>query len=52
MAVTRLNHAVLFVRDVDVAADFYRPVFGFVELERPSRHARRLPALARGRQPP
>jgi catechol-2,3-dioxygenase len=35
MAITRLNHAVLFVRDVDVAATFYRSTFGFVELERP-----------------
>jgi catechol-2,3-dioxygenase len=34
--VTRLNHAVLFVRDADVAADFYHRVFGFVELERPA----------------
>ena len=33
--VTRLNHAVLFVRDADVAADFYHRVFGFDELERP-----------------
>jgi len=32
--VTRLNHAVLFVRDADVAADFYHRVFGFEELER------------------
>ena len=32
--VTRLNHAVLFVRDVDRAADFYQRVFGFEELER------------------
>jgi catechol-2,3-dioxygenase len=32
--VTRLNHAVLFVRDVDRAADFYHRVFGFEELER------------------
>ena len=35
MAVTRLNHAVLFVRDADAAAAFYREAFGFVELERP-----------------
>jgi catechol-2,3-dioxygenase len=34
--VTRLNHAVLFVRDADVAAEFYRNVFGFEELERPT----------------
>ncbi|HJW21074.1 MAG TPA: VOC family protein, partial [Candidatus Limnocylindrales bacterium] len=27
--VARLNHAVLFVRDVEVAADFYGHVFGF-----------------------
>src|SRR5438046_10610368 len=32
--VTRLNHAVLFVRDVDRAADFYQRVSGFEELER------------------
>ena len=36
MAVTRLNHAVLFVRDLDAAADFYRRAFGFVEVDRPS----------------
>jgi catechol-2,3-dioxygenase len=36
VGITRLNHAVLFVRDVDVAADFYRRAFGFEELERPS----------------
>jgi len=35
MNVTRLNHAVLFVRDVDRAAEFYRSVFGFEEMERP-----------------
>ena len=35
MAVTRLNHAVLFVRDADAAADFYRRAFGFEELARP-----------------
>jgi catechol-2,3-dioxygenase len=34
--ITRLNHAVLFVRDVDRAAEFYRSVFGFEEMERPS----------------
>jgi catechol-2,3-dioxygenase len=33
--VSRLNHAVLFVRDADVAANFYHRVFGFEELERP-----------------
>lgn len=27
--VARLNHAVLWVRDTDVAVDFYRRVFGF-----------------------
>ena len=36
MAITRLNHAVLFVRDVDAAAEFYRSVFGLVELQRPA----------------
>jgi catechol-2,3-dioxygenase len=36
MPITRLNHAVLFVRDVDRAAAFYREAFGFEELERPA----------------
>ena len=35
MPITRLNHAVLFVRDVDRAAAFYRDAFGFEEIERP-----------------
>jgi catechol-2,3-dioxygenase len=35
MPVTGLNHAVLFVRDVDATADFYRRTFGFEELNRP-----------------
>lgn len=35
MAITRLNHAVLFVRDADAAAGFYRRAFGFEELSRP-----------------
>jgi catechol 2,3-dioxygenase-like lactoylglutathione lyase family enzyme len=35
MAITRLNHAVLFVRDADAAAAFYRDAFGFEELTRP-----------------
>ncbi|HUF06644.1 MAG TPA: VOC family protein [Candidatus Binatia bacterium] len=35
MAITRLNHAVLFVRDIDAAAEFYRSAFGFEELSRP-----------------
>ena len=35
MPITRLNHAVLFVRDADAAAAFYREAFGFEELERP-----------------
>ncbi|HSK92475.1 MAG TPA: VOC family protein [Candidatus Angelobacter sp.] len=34
MAITRLNHAVLFVRDADAAAEFYRSAFGFEELDR------------------
>ena len=34
--ITRLNHAVLFVRDVDRAAAFYHDVFGFEEMERPA----------------
>jgi catechol-2,3-dioxygenase len=29
MPVTRLNHAVLYVRDVDRSVDFYRDVLGF-----------------------
>ncbi len=36
MAITRLNHAVLFVRDADAAAEFYRQAFGFEELTRPA----------------
>ena len=35
MAITRLNHAVLFVRDADAAAAFYAGAFGFEELARP-----------------
>lgn len=35
MAITRLNHAVLFVRDADAAAVFYSKAFGFEELSRP-----------------
>ena len=35
MAITRLNHAVLFVRDADAAAAFYAKAFGFEELARP-----------------
>jgi catechol-2,3-dioxygenase len=35
MAITRLNHAVLFVRDADASAEFYRTAFGFTELARP-----------------
>ena len=35
MAITRLNHAVLFVRDADAAAAFYAKAFGFEELSRP-----------------
>ena len=35
MAITRLNHAVLFVRDADAAAAFYAKAFGFDELSRP-----------------
>jgi len=35
MPITRLNHAVLFVRDVDAAAEFYGRAFGFEELTRP-----------------
>ncbi len=35
MAITRLNHAVLFVRNADAAAEFYSKAFGFEELTRP-----------------
>jgi catechol-2,3-dioxygenase len=35
MVITRLNHAVLFVRDADAAAAFYAEAFGFEELSRP-----------------
>jgi catechol-2,3-dioxygenase len=36
--VQRLNHAVLYVRDVDRSADFYRTVLGFrVKVEIPAR---------------
>ena len=36
ISITRLNHAVLFVQDVERAAAFYRDVFGFEEMERPA----------------
>ena len=52
MPITRLNHAVLFVRDADAAAEFYRSAFGFEELSRPRGHARGLHALTIRRQPP
>jgi catechol-2,3-dioxygenase len=32
--VSRLNHAVLYVRDLDRAVDFYKEVFGFEEVSR------------------
>jgi len=32
--VTRLNHAVLYVRDLDRSVDFYRSAFGFEEVAR------------------
>jgi catechol-2,3-dioxygenase len=32
--VARLNHAVLYVRDLDRSADFYRQAFGFEEIAR------------------
>ena len=32
MAITRLNHAVLFVRDADAVGEFYANAFGFEEL--------------------
>ena len=33
MPVRRLNHAVLFVRDVEASVDFYRGVLGFAPIE-------------------
>jgi catechol-2,3-dioxygenase len=32
--IARLNHAVLYVRDLDTAVDFYRRAFGFDEIAR------------------
>jgi len=32
--VTRLNHAVLYVSDLDRSVDFYRKAFGFEEIDR------------------
>ena len=52
MPITRLNHAVLFVRDADAAAEFYRSAFGLEELEPSRRHARGFHALTIRRQPP
>lgn len=34
IAVKRLNHAVLYVRDLDRSVDFYRRAFGFEEIAR------------------
>lgn len=34
ITVSRLNHAVLYVRDLDRAVDFYRAAFGFEEIAR------------------
>ena len=34
MAVARLNHAVLYVRDLDRSVEFYRQAFGFREVTR------------------
>lgn len=34
IAVARLNHAVLYVRDLDQSVEFYRRVFGFEEIAR------------------
>ena len=34
IAVARLNHAVLYVRDLDQSAEFYKRVFGFQEIAR------------------
>lgn len=32
--ITRLNHAVLYVRDLDTSVDFYKKAFGFEEIVR------------------
>ncbi len=34
IAVARLNHAVLYVRDLDRSAEFYKKAFGFEEIAR------------------
>ena len=40
MGINRLNHAVLYVRDVDRSVAFYREVLGFrVQMERPGQAA-------------
>ncbi len=40
MGINRLNHAVLYVRDVDRSVAFYRDVLGFsVQMERPGQAA-------------
>jgi catechol 2,3-dioxygenase-like lactoylglutathione lyase family enzyme len=40
MGINRLNHAVVFVRDVDRSVAFYRDVLGFsVQMERPGQAA-------------
>lgn len=36
MGITRLNHAVLYVRDAEASARFYREVLGFTEVARMS----------------
>ena len=37
MPVARLNHAVLFVRDLDRSVEFYQQAFGFEEIAREDR---------------
>ncbi|XHX79024.1 MAG: VOC family protein [Stenomitos frigidus ULC029] len=34
MPITGLNHAVLFVRDLERSIDFYKTVLGFIEVDR------------------
>ena len=46
----RLNHAVLWVRDVDVSADFYTRVMGFSVVDQMPGQA--APTGVRVRQPP
>lgn len=47
MAIKRMNHAVLYVRDAEKSADFYKQVLGFSEVfGRPGARFLRAPASA------